>query len=265
MTELTAYLSNIMGSVLLGLPDEMKEVIYLDALIHAASHILVSSVSFFPQTSLTLLLQALPLDPAVTTISPTALHTLDLDVQHLTSYISSISLASPTATTAPTARPFSMAFAASTTTSSAPTSSAANTARAAKLQSTLLELKQTLALMLSSDPLEFYDSSQRNNKYGSVNPQNGAELLEKVERGREGAGPPQVQQSAMASVMAAVGVASTGRSSNEYGGERSGTPTGGGGNGTGDWEDRLKAGGAKLFGSMRGLSKRTDGSGGSTG
>jgi len=48
MTELTAYLSNIMGSVLLGLPDEMKEVIYLDALIHAASHILVSSLSYLP-------------------------------------------------------------------------------------------------------------------------------------------------------------------------------------------------------------------------
>ena len=41
MTELTAYLSNIMGSVLLGLPDQMKEIIYLDALIHASSNILV--------------------------------------------------------------------------------------------------------------------------------------------------------------------------------------------------------------------------------
>lgn len=42
MTELTGYLSNIMGSVLLGMPDQMKEVIYLDGLIHAASNILVS-------------------------------------------------------------------------------------------------------------------------------------------------------------------------------------------------------------------------------
>jgi len=42
MTELTAYLSNIMGSVLLGLPDQMKEIIYLDALIHASSNILVT-------------------------------------------------------------------------------------------------------------------------------------------------------------------------------------------------------------------------------
>lgn len=42
MTELTQYLSNIMSSVLLGLPDEIKELGYLDALTHAASNILVS-------------------------------------------------------------------------------------------------------------------------------------------------------------------------------------------------------------------------------
>ena len=119
--------------------------------------------------------------------------------------------------------------------------------------------------MLASDPDEFYDISQRDKKYGSVNPQNGAELLEKVDRGREGAGPVVQQQSAMASVMAAVGVASSGRGSNEYAGERSATPTSGNAMGTGNLEDRLKAGGAKLFGSMRGLSKRTDGAGGSSG
>jgi len=45
MTELTAYLSNIMGSVLLGLPDQMKEIIYLDALIHASSNILVFALN----------------------------------------------------------------------------------------------------------------------------------------------------------------------------------------------------------------------------
>lgn len=47
MTELTGYLSNIMGSVLLGMPDQMKEVIYLDGLIHAASNILVSLLLTF--------------------------------------------------------------------------------------------------------------------------------------------------------------------------------------------------------------------------
>lgn len=38
---LTRYLSNIMNSVLLGLPTEIKELIYFDALSHAATMILV--------------------------------------------------------------------------------------------------------------------------------------------------------------------------------------------------------------------------------
>ena len=42
MQILTTYLSNIMGSVLLGLPTEIKELIYFDALSHAATMILVS-------------------------------------------------------------------------------------------------------------------------------------------------------------------------------------------------------------------------------
>ncbi len=39
---LTRYLSNIMNSTLLGLPREIKEFIYFDALSHAAARILVS-------------------------------------------------------------------------------------------------------------------------------------------------------------------------------------------------------------------------------
>lgn len=42
MQTLTRYLSNIMNSVLLGLPTEIKELIYFDALSHAATMILVS-------------------------------------------------------------------------------------------------------------------------------------------------------------------------------------------------------------------------------
>lgn len=41
MQELTRYLSNIMNSVLLGLPTEIKEFIYFDALSHASTAILV--------------------------------------------------------------------------------------------------------------------------------------------------------------------------------------------------------------------------------
>ena len=42
MQTLTQYLSNIMTTVLLGLPTEIKELIYFDALSHAATKILVS-------------------------------------------------------------------------------------------------------------------------------------------------------------------------------------------------------------------------------
>lgn len=40
---LTRFLSNIMNSTLLGLPTEIKELIYFDALSHAANRILVRS------------------------------------------------------------------------------------------------------------------------------------------------------------------------------------------------------------------------------
>lgn len=42
MQTLTTYLSNIMSSTLLTLPREIKELIYFDALSHAANMILVS-------------------------------------------------------------------------------------------------------------------------------------------------------------------------------------------------------------------------------
>jgi exocyst complex component 6 len=41
MQTLTRFLSNIMNSTLLGLPTEIKELIYFDALSHAATRILV--------------------------------------------------------------------------------------------------------------------------------------------------------------------------------------------------------------------------------
>ena len=48
MQTLTQYLENIMTTVLLGLPTEIKELIYFDALSHAATMILVSSKLQFP-------------------------------------------------------------------------------------------------------------------------------------------------------------------------------------------------------------------------
>lgn len=43
MQELTRYLKNIMNSVLLALPTDIKEFIYFDALSHASSAILVGA------------------------------------------------------------------------------------------------------------------------------------------------------------------------------------------------------------------------------
>ncbi|KAH8165804.1 hypothetical protein CIB48_g2466 [Xylaria polymorpha] len=67
---LTTYLSNIMSTTLLGLPREIKELIYFDALSHAASKIL-----------------ALPLSPDVRKINPNGVIALAQDVQHLTDFV----------------------------------------------------------------------------------------------------------------------------------------------------------------------------------
>ncbi|KAF2969259.1 hypothetical protein GQX73_g4361 [Xylaria multiplex] len=67
---LTTYLSNIMSTTLLGLPREIKELIYFDALSHAASKIL-----------------GLPLSPDVKRINPNGVVALAQDVQHLTDFV----------------------------------------------------------------------------------------------------------------------------------------------------------------------------------
>ncbi|KAI1824873.1 exocyst complex subunit Sec15-like-domain-containing protein [Xylaria intraflava] len=67
---LTTYLSNIMSTTLLGLPREIKELIYFDALSHASNKIL-----------------ALPLSPDVKKINPNGVATLALDVLHLTTFV----------------------------------------------------------------------------------------------------------------------------------------------------------------------------------
>jgi len=136
MTELTRYLSNIMTSVLLGLPAEIKDLVYFDILRHASANIL-----------------ALALDPSVPSISPPSLHSLDLDVRHLAAFIATLP---PALTNA--VRP---------------------------LWRTIEELSQTVALMASGDPDSFFDIEQRGKRYGDVDAQNGAVLLEKVDRGKE--------------------------------------------------------------------------------
>ncbi|KAK4238587.1 exocyst complex subunit Sec15-like-domain-containing protein [Achaetomium macrosporum] len=73
MVTLTRFLENIMVSTLLGLPREIKELIYFDALSHAANKIL-----------------ALPLSPEVKKINPNGVAAMALDVEHLTSFVSKL-------------------------------------------------------------------------------------------------------------------------------------------------------------------------------
>jgi hypothetical protein len=128
MQELTRYLSANMNSVLLGLPTEIKELIYFDALSHAANMVL-----------------ALPLDSSVTRVSPAAVRLLTTDVQFLSSFV--------------------------------------DTLQNPILKENLDELIQTVALMATDNPEEFFDVGQANRKYGRVDRANGAILLEKVREG----------------------------------------------------------------------------------
>ncbi|AEO69002.1 uncharacterized protein THITE_59711 [Thermothielavioides terrestris NRRL 8126] len=73
MVTLTRFLENIMVSTLLGLPREIKELIYFDALSHAANKIL-----------------ALPLSPDVKKINPNGVAAMALDVEHLTRFVSQL-------------------------------------------------------------------------------------------------------------------------------------------------------------------------------
>ncbi|KAI6750195.1 hypothetical protein HG531_007460 [Fusarium graminearum] len=73
MQTLTRYLSNIMNSTLLGLPREIKELIYFDALSHTAEKIL-----------------ALPLSNDVKHINPNGVAALAQDVDYLVQFVSSL-------------------------------------------------------------------------------------------------------------------------------------------------------------------------------
>ncbi|KAI5289546.1 hypothetical protein KEM54_003683, partial [Ascosphaera aggregata] len=73
MQTLTRFLSSIMSSTLLGLPTEIKELIYFDALSHAADMVL-----------------ALPLSPDVKKINPNGVEDLARDVQYLSEFVDSL-------------------------------------------------------------------------------------------------------------------------------------------------------------------------------
>lgn len=71
--ELTRYLSNTINTVLLGLPEHIKELIYFEALKHVCEQLL-----------------SLPLDPNVRQISPQAVTAYKLDVDDLVGYVESL-------------------------------------------------------------------------------------------------------------------------------------------------------------------------------
>ena len=125
MQTLTRYLSNIMNSTLLGLPREIKELIYFDALSHAANMIL-----------------ALPLSPEVKKINPNGVAAIAKDVSFLTEFVDSLD-------------------------------------NAMILKENLDELQQTVQLMQTEDPNEYFDNATRNRKFGRVDPLNGPRILEK--------------------------------------------------------------------------------------
>jgi len=134
MQTLTRFLSNIMNSTLLGLPTEIKELIYFDALSHAANMVLVCAGTIFTLlligTALTLNLnplQALPLSPDIKKINPNGVAALAKDVDYLSKFVDSLGV------------PI--------------------------LRENLDELQQTICLMQAENTDEFYDISTRNKKY----------------------------------------------------------------------------------------------------
>ena len=132
-----------MTSTLLGLPREINQLIYFDALSHAANKILVSHTTMpSPVPATNSDVQALPLSPEVTKINPNGVAQLSKDVRFLTDFVASLE-------------------------------------NAFMLQQNLDELQQTVTLMESDNHDEFFDISTRNKKYGRVDAMNGPILLEK--------------------------------------------------------------------------------------
>jgi hypothetical protein len=148
---LRRYLSTIMSSILLGLPREIRELIYFDALSHASNKILVRNpqpspadlfTSAFPPKTETDVFKALPLSPEVQRINANGVAALAQDVQYLSDYVDGLE-------------------------------------NGPMLKENLDELQQTVDLMQSDNHEEFFDSSMRNKKYGRVDVMNGLILLEK--------------------------------------------------------------------------------------
>ena len=91
------------------------------------------------------MVQALPLSPDVKRINPNGVAALAKDVDYLAEFVDSLD-------------------------------------NAQILKENLDELQQTVYLMQTENPDEFYDSSIRNKKFGRVDALNGPRILEKYRR-----------------------------------------------------------------------------------
>ncbi|KAI5807455.1 exocyst complex subunit Sec15-like-domain-containing protein [Peziza echinospora] len=157
LVEMTRFLSNIMNSTLLGLPRDIKGLIYFDALSHLASSIL-----------------ALPLAEDVQRITPAAVANLDTDVRYLQGFVDGLVA----------------------TQQQSGNGNGSGGGGMSMLPAIFEELRQTVDLLVKvakegeGAAEEFYDVGVRMRKYASVDPMNGPVLVEKVVLGRTQAQPP---------------------------------------------------------------------------
>ncbi|KAF3183320.1 hypothetical protein TWF788_005706 [Orbilia oligospora] len=123
---MTRFLTDIMETTLLGLPNDIKGFVYFDALSHLASEIL-----------------KLPLSEHVRMINKNAVKNMDQDVAYLEEFVKSLE------------------------------------SEGSNLPRIFEELRETVNLLKSDNPEEFYDISVRMKHYTKVDPLNGPLLMEK--------------------------------------------------------------------------------------
>ncbi|KAF3082971.1 hypothetical protein TWF569_011312 [Orbilia oligospora] len=129
---MTRFLTDIMETTLLGLPNDIKGFVYFDALSHLASEIL-----------------KLPLSEHVRMINKNAVKNMDQDVAYLEEFVKSLE------------------------------------SEGSNLPRIFEELRETVNLLKSDNPEEFYDISVRMKHYTKVDPLNGPLLMEKLRLAEE--------------------------------------------------------------------------------
>ncbi|KAK6362055.1 hypothetical protein TWF730_005754 [Orbilia blumenaviensis] len=129
---MTRFLTDIMETTLLGLPNDIKGFVYFDALSHLASEIL-----------------KLPLSDHVRMINKNAVKNMDQDVAYLEEFVKSLE------------------------------------SEGSNLPRIFEELRETVNLLKSDNPEEFYDISVRMKHYTKVDPLNGPLLMEKLRLAEE--------------------------------------------------------------------------------